>query len=284
MGTITIKQNRAQRLGIKKYQRISPLLEKCSLLISANNSYFRAEEDLEVLTGIKIGHSSLHRQVNQRKLPESISQQTVETLSADGGKIKIRNEQGGEGEWRDYKAVSLDNGLCEAYFQENEKLQQWVNQQRLFSVVNCLGDGHDGIWNLISGMIEEGRRREILDWYHLVENVEKLKVSKKKKEQWKEKLWRGEADEIAQELFRQKNQEVQKLGKYVKKHRQRIVEYDLSQQLGIEIGSGSVESKVKQIGNRVKISGAQWKRKNVAQILRLRCAYLNGMFTPSIYA
>ena len=284
MGTITIKQNRAQSLGIKKYQRISPLLEKCSLLICANNSYFRAEEDLEVLTGIRLPHSSLHRQVNQTTLAQTISQQGVETMSVDGGKIKIRNEQGGEGEWRDYKAVSLDNGLCEAYFQENEKLQQWVNQQRLFSVVNCLGDGHSGIWNLMSGIIGEHRRREILDWYHLVENVEKLKVSKKKKEEWKEKLWRGQADEIAQELLVQKSKEVKKLGRYVKKHRSRIVEYDLYQQLGIEIGSGSVESKVKQIGNRVKIAGAQWKRENVAQILRLRCAYLNGMLTTNIYA
>ena len=130
MGTISLKRNRAVQLGIKKYQRISPLLEQCILLICANNSYLRAEEDFKVLTGIDIGHSSLHRQVNHKYLPESISEQAVETLSTDGGKIKIRNEQGGEGEWRDYKAVSLDNGLCEASFPENEKLQQWVNQQR----------------------------------------------------------------------------------------------------------------------------------------------------------
>ena len=78
LGTITIKQNRAESLGIKKYQRISPLLEKCSLLICANNSYFRAEEDLEVLTGIKIAHSSLHRQVNQTTLAESISEQATD--------------------------------------------------------------------------------------------------------------------------------------------------------------------------------------------------------------
>ena len=75
-----------------------------------------------------------------------------------------------------------------------------MNQQRLFPVVNCLGDGHSGIGNLIGGMLEEHRTREILDWYHLVENVQKLKVSKKSKEQWKEKLWQGQADEVAQEL------------------------------------------------------------------------------------
>jgi hypothetical protein len=31
-----------------------------------------------------------------------------------------------------------------------------------------------------------------------------------------------------------------------------------------------------QIGRRIKISGAQWNRHNVAQVLKHRCAYLNG--------
>ncbi len=43
------------------------------------------------------------------------------------------------------------------------------------------------------------------------------------------------------------------------------------------IGSGAVESAVKQIDRRLKISGAQWKLGNVSRILQLRCAYLNGL-------
>ncbi len=39
------------------------------------------------------------------------------------------------------------------------------------------------------------------------------------------------------------------------------------------IGSGAVESTVKQIAHRVKLTGAQWKQENVAHILQLRCAY-----------
>jgi len=42
------------------------------------------------------------------------------------------------------------------------------------------------------------------------------------------------------------------------------------------VGSGAVESAVKQIGARLKISGAQWKTENVNQVLSVRCAYLNG--------
>lgn len=46
----------------------------------------------------------------------------------------------------------------------------------------------------------------------------------------------------------------------------------------IAVGSGDVESAVKQMGMRVKLSGARWAPANVNQILSLRCAYLNGVF------
>ncbi|MEG4445381.1 hypothetical protein QUB47_25470 [Microcoleus sp. AT9_B5] len=53
---------------------------------------------------------------------------------------------------------------------------------------------------------------------------------------------------------------------------------------GIDIGSGAVESLIKQIGARIKIVGAQWNEKNVPQILRLRCAYLNNDIKLNISA
>ncbi len=62
---------------------------------------------------------------------------------------------------------------------------------------------------------------------------------------------------------------------YVEKHCERIPDYVLYQALGICIRSGNVESKIKQIGARLKITGAQWNDQNVSQILKLRCAYLN---------
>jgi len=33
------------------------------------------------------------------------------------------------------------------FFQSNLSLSDWVNSQRLCPLV-CLGDGHDGVWNL----------------------------------------------------------------------------------------------------------------------------------------
>ena len=59
-------------------------------------------------------------------------------------------------------------------------------------------------------------------------------------------------------------------------HYQRLINYQQFQAEQLcSIGSGAVESAVKQMDCRLKLSGAQWKRENVNQMLRLRCAYLN---------
>jgi len=69
---------------------------------------------------------------------------------------------------------------------------------------------------------------------------------------------------------------------YLQNHRHRIVDYEYFQAQNIcAIASGAVESTVKQIDRRLKISGAQWKIENVPQVLRHRCAYLNNSLLAS---
>ena len=64
---------------------------------------------------------------------------------------------------------------------------------------------------------------------------------------------------------------------YLENHHHRIINYDYYQSEEIcAIASGAVESTVKQIDRRLKISGAQWKMENVRQVLKHRCAYLNN--------
>ena len=56
----------------------------------------------------------------------------------------------------------------------------WVNSQPQSAAITCLGDGHDGVWNLFNqiGTIEQ--RTEVLDWYHLIENLHKVGGSLKR--------------------------------------------------------------------------------------------------------
>ena len=127
-------------------------------------------------------------------------------------------------------------------------------------------------------------QRQVLDWYHSKENLYKVGGSLKRLQQVETMLWLGWVDVAIAEFNCLKGEQAKKFQLYLDKHRQRIPNYSTYQKLGIPIGSGSVESKIKQIGVRVKISGAMWKRQNVHQILRLRCAYLNNSPCWSIYA
>ena len=92
-------------------------------------------------------------------------------------------------------------------------------------------------------MGREEQRVEVLDGYHRMENLAKVSGTA------------GQLDAV-----------------------NRIPNDAARQQAGEPIGSGRVESLVKQIAARVKLSGAQWSTENVPQVLRLRCAYLNGAF------
>jgi len=247
--------------------------------LSANSSYARAEEDLEVLTGIRVSRSTQQRLVHQVIIPEKIATEYIEVTEIDGGKARIRTPKGEPCVWRDYKAVNLDTKVVGAFFQENEELTTWVNQQPLAPIFSCLGDGHDGIWNLFGDIAIGDQRCEILDWYHLVENLYKTNLSDEQKLEIKKLLWHGKFDETIDKLELWQDREVTNFLAYLNKHKYRIHNYYYFQSEGISIGSGAVESLVKQIDRRVQISGAQWNSQNLPQVLKQRCAYLNGYFS-----
>ena len=117
-----------------------------------------------------------------------------------------------------------------------------------------------------------------------MENLHKVGGSNQRLRKAENYLWLGLVDNAMAEFDDLKKKQARNFQNYLRKHRFRIPDYQLYQESGICIGSGSVESWIKQIGSRVKIVGAQWNRENVSQILRLRCAYLNRDISLSICA
>ena len=158
----------------------------------------------------------------------------------------------------------------------------WVNAQPLAAVLTCIGDGHDGIWNVITQLAPDTQRREVLDWFHLMENLHKVGGSVKRLQRAESLLWQGQVD-AARALFAGcQPQPAQNFCAYLHKHRYRIINYQYYQAEAIcSIGSGAVESTIKQIDRRTKLSGAQWKKENVPQVLAHRCAYLNRLLSVS---
>lgn len=216
--------------------------------------------------------------VHRYEFEEIESAENVEEVSVDGGKVRLRTDVKGEScIWRDYKAICVNQQNRKAWFGENEALINWVNQQPLSEPLVCLGDGHSGIWNIITQFNRNGEKREILDWYHLMENLNKVGGSRKRLKEAENLLWRGKVDETIRLISPLKKKQAQNFCNYVETHRHRIINYGYYQEEEIcSIGSGAVESTVKQIDRRLKISGAQWKKENVPQVLKHRCAYLNN--------
>jgi hypothetical protein len=247
--------------------------------VSANASYERAAQDLPVLTGMEVSRGTQQRLVHRQTFELPVVEGAVEEMSIDGGKVRIRTPKGEICRWQDYKAVNLHGHCREAFFQDNDSLVEWVNQQPLATPLICLGDGHDGIWNLFDGIASNSQRREILDWFHLNENLHKVGGSEQRLATVEALLWRGDVDAAIEQFNDWQHERVDTFIAYLNKHRHRIINYGYFQAEGISIGSGTIESTVKQIGARIKLSGAQWKSENVPQVLLHRCAYLNGQFS-----
>lgn len=71
----------------------------------------------------------------------------------------------------------------------------WVNKQPLAPTLTCIRDGHDRIWNIIPEFTPSQERREILDWFHLMENIYKVGGSMPRINKVKQQLFQGKVDE-----------------------------------------------------------------------------------------
>lgn len=144
----------------------------------------------------------------------------------------------------------------------------------------CIGDGHPGIWKLFQEIGVTEQRQEILDWYHLKENLADAGGSMKRSKEAESLLWSGQVNEVINLFKCLKRKLFKTFCTYLETHRSRIVNYQYYQEVSLSsIGSGTVESTIKRIGLRVKLSGAQWNIESVSSILSVRCAYLNGQLS-----
>ena len=220
---ITTKQ--AEKLKLLPHRQISPHLENCCLRLSATVSYEQAEQDLSYLTGIRVPAKTQQRIVHRQSFDLPDIEQSIKEVSVDGGKVRLRTPLGQGCEWKDYKAIATEQGMI-ANFQNNTQLIDWVNSQPLAQPVVCLGDGHDGIWNIISQIATDAQRLEILDWYHLVENLHKVGGSIKRLHQAEALLWRGQVEAAIVLFSHYQRKQAKNFCEYLRKHQHRIVNYE----------------------------------------------------------
>ena len=152
-----------------------------------------------------------------------------------------------------------------------------MNSQKLANLLVCLWDGHPGVWKLINEISSSSKRWEILDWYHLRENLYKIGGSLKRLKHAESYLWQGEVDQVIALLSECRRKQAKNFIKYLQEHKARLINYQEVQTEELcSIGSGAVESAIKQLDLRLKVVGAQWNKHNVNQMLQWSSAYLNG--------
>lgn len=268
-------------LGVKASSRLSPYLELCCLRLSAVLSYEKTQVELAVQTGRRVSQKSQQRLVHRQAFEAPSGETAVSQMSLDGGLIRLRTPVGELSQWREFKALNLakhNQGM--AFFKDNESLVSWANALPLARQVDCLGDGHDGIWRVYDNIGQQHQRNEILDWYHLMENLHQIPGSNQRLQEARSLLWQGKVEQASCLFEACNSDEARKFRGYLDRHQSRIPNYAYYQAEGIAIGSGDVESLVKQISARTKLSGASWEPRHVPQVLAHRCAYLNGKLSP----
>lgn len=142
-------------------------------------------------------------------------------------------------------------------------------------------DGAEWIWNLSADYFPASA--EIVDWYHAVERLANAARAcfpddDAQMQRWfktmRNHLFYGQISHITQDLD---DRQLSEHARYFHVHRHRM-RYHEFQEAGYPIGSGTVESGIKQFKARLTGAGMRWNRPAAQQMLVLRAAVLGDTF------
>jgi hypothetical protein len=146
-----------------------------------------------------------------------------------------------------------------------------------------IGDGAAWIWNVAEEVSPQAL--QIVDWFHAVQHLADAALAlypedsdERKRQRWlktyQNHLYLGSIHKIIAVLHRQGRAD---LAGYFETH-QRRMQYLAFREQGFPIGSGTVESGVKQFKQRLTGSGRRWKPDQANRMITLRAAVLSDDF------
>lgn len=147
----------------------------------------------------------------------------------------------------------------------------------------CVGDGALWVWNVAEDMCPDAT--QIVDGFHAVEHLSEAAHAlypdasdEKKRKAWlktyKDHLYMGRIHKIITVLNKRGQAD---LTTYFVRHQPRM-QYHQFREEGLPIGSGTVESGVKQFKQRLCGTGMRWAENKANQMLVIRAAVLSNNF------
>ena len=228
----------------------------------------------------------------------------VKGVSMDGGMVNIR----GEG-WKEMKVGAVyDVTLRLEYEERSGEYTEMPHAQQLaycavlgdvdtfrpalwaLAVANALptarqssvtADGAEWIWNLSADLFPDST--QIVDWYHALDHLAAAATALFPTEPTRAQCWFHQAQDdlflgnihsITTSLDQARLPEH---SHYFHNH-QRRMQYLEFRENCLPIGSGTVESAVKQFKARLTATGMRWNRDNAQRMLLLRAAVLDHSF------
>ena len=146
-----------------------------------------------------------------------------------------------------------------------------------------IGDGAAWVWNVAEDVCPDGR--QIVDWFHATQHLAEAATAlypdeqdTQKHQRWldtyQDHLYMGRIGKIIAVLHKRDRAD---LAGYFENH-QRRMQYLEFREEGFPIGSGTVESAVKQFKQRLTGAGMRWNVDNANRMLVIRAAVLGNDF------
>ena len=148
---------------------------------------------------------------------------------------------------------------------------------------SVVADGAVWIWDVADNVCPDGQ--QVVDWYHAVEHLNKAahalypdEQTAHKRTRWfktyKHHLYMGHIETIISVLHKR---DVSQFATYFERHKRRMTYLEFRED-GLPIGSGTVESGVKQFKQRLAGTGMRWHLDNASVMLVIRSAVLGQDF------
>ena len=306
----------AARVGVQMpFAQASELFEELTLVSLSDHSFSKATQAYGQVVE-QMEQEAYQQSLDSQAMLERDRQAVRPIRlygSLDGGRVQLRAPKGQEQPWRELKIgawfkargqppkTPQDDWSIQAYdisyYSDVLKAEEFgqifwstgvEHQADQALELILLGDGARWIWDLADLYFPQAV--QIVDWFHACEYLTPVaKQSFKDSHQqqhWiqavRDDLWHGRLDDVIAACQQQIQPQLpsdkdaaQVAVTYFQNNRQRM-DYPTYRANGYQIGSGTIESGVKQIAaQRMKVSGARWHLNHARWVAKARSAFLS---------